>query len=964
MKRAFIFFSLVLGLYNSYGQNYASPGYLPPSPIAQAFKLYGDIPVSYSTGVPDISIPLYTIQAGEFSLPVILRYHLKSLRPSSCKTNVALGWTLDYGGMVSRTIYGRADYNSNIDLETYSADNYPLQTHVINNYCGTGSNEGLNRLAKKSNGPDTQYDIYNYNLNSGEGGTFIITGISNDITNFTQIGRTSVKIAYGSGGSYGSYDITNDKGVVYKFGYDNYHKSYNAEDYGAPSSWLLSQVAFPNNNILDFTYEDVSRFVKTNSQTLVTIYNDDKQKSWYLTDGPGVCSPEATPQYSITAPTYQVEYDEKNIKQIDFPNGKIVFSLSTDKKLITGLKVYNLGNVIKEYQFVLSSGLAMGDMKYLDKIVVKDKNASTVQEYNFQYTNPAYVYENATVDYWGYYNNGGNAYRGFENGEYAYTTYNPVSGDQQTYSWGIGGGQSKTASSECLINTLKKIIYPTKGEMEFEYEINQLSYTVWGDGPRIKKITTRDGNNNTTIKTYAYEIPADQYIPNKEDLCNRSYLMTLCGTPFDISSQFVRTTTRVYGSDISDRITASRLECHYDQVTETIGDNSIGGNNIGKNVYYFRHNKDLYSPGSFKYSFYEYRGWGNDVLVRKETYKKNETIPISVDSYDYEYHYSEQKYKNSIVTKITDYPDLYFDSSIPDPSDPDFLTYQYYCSIYYPGVSTDVYSYFNFEIVPGWTQLTEESHSEATPNGMITTSTRYEYNGAQPHFPSRIVTAKSDGTYSVVDKTYPYDYGSTEPYQTMTARNIITPGIEQKLSTQSGSSTTLLKATKTNYYNWGSNIIEPVTVQEGRGTSALSNLETRIQFDSYDDKGNVTAVSKANDIQKVYLWGYNKSYVVAEVIGATLSNILATPTLDMSVIENVNGTYTDAQVRTELNKIRSYLPSAQMITYTYNPLIGITSQTDINGRTTYYEYDAFGRLQLIKDKDGNVIKTFTYKYKQ
>lgn len=61
--------------------------------------------------------------------------------------------------------------------------------------------------------------------------------------------------------------------------------------------------------------------------------------------------------------------------------------------------------------------------------------------------------------------------------------------------------------------------------------------------------------------------------------------------------------------------------------------------------------------------------------------------------------------------------------------------------------------------------------------------------------------------------------------------------------------------------------------------------------------------------------------------------------------------------------IRLHPSSAQMISYTYDPLIGITSQTDTNNRITYYDYDAFGRLKTIKDQDGNIIKTLEYHYK-
>lgn len=64
------------------------------------------------------------------------------------------------------------------------------------------------------------------------------------------------------------------------------------------------------------------------------------------------------------------------------------------------------------------------------------------------------------------------------------------------------------------------------------------------------------------------------------------------------------------------------------------------------------------------------------------------------------------------------------------------------------------------------------------------------------------------------------------------------------------------------------------------------------------------------------------------------------------------------------DELRLYPTDAQMTTYTYEPLIGISAQCDASGKIQYYGYDSFGRLQLIKDQDGSIVKTFEYKYKQ
>jgi YD repeat-containing protein len=63
-----------------------------------------------------------------------------------------------------------------------------------------------------------------------------------------------------------------------------------------------------------------------------------------------------------------------------------------------------------------------------------------------------------------------------------------------------------------------------------------------------------------------------------------------------------------------------------------------------------------------------------------------------------------------------------------------------------------------------------------------------------------------------------------------------------------------------------------------------------------------------------------------------------------------------------IDELRLYPATAQMTTYTYSPLIGMTTVCDIDNKITYYSYDGFGRLKWIKDQDGNIIKTMQYHF--
>ncbi len=64
-----------------------------------------------------------------------------------------------------------------------------------------------------------------------------------------------------------------------------------------------------------------------------------------------------------------------------------------------------------------------------------------------------------------------------------------------------------------------------------------------------------------------------------------------------------------------------------------------------------------------------------------------------------------------------------------------------------------------------------------------------------------------------------------------------------------------------------------------------------------------------------------------------------------------------------IDELRLYPKGALMTTYTYLPLVGVTSKCDVADIITKYEYDDLGRLIRIRDYKNAILKSFTYQVK-
>jgi hypothetical protein len=66
----------------------------------------------------------------------------------------------------------------------------------------------------------------------------------------------------------------------------------------------------------------------------------------------------------------------------------------------------------------------------------------------------------------------------------------------------------------------------------------------------------------------------------------------------------------------------------------------------------------------------------------------------------------------------------------------------------------------------------------------------------------------------------------------------------------------------------------------------------------------------------------------------------------------------------DIDELRLYPEQAMMTTMTHTPHIGISSQSDVRNNITYFAYDGHNRLLRIRDDNQNILKQYSYAYKQ
>ncbi|CAD0000410.1 hypothetical protein FLAT13_00015 [Flavobacterium salmonis] len=265
---------------------------------------------------------------------------------------------------------------------------------------------------------------------------------------------------------------------------------------------------------------------------------------------------------------------------------------------------------------------------------------------------------------------------------------------------------------------------------------------------------------------------------------------------------------------------------------------------------------------------------------------------------------------------------------------------------------------------------TQVIKTEKTDDGKsIISETNYTYN-AKDLLAS---TSYNVDNSTITEKLkYPFEYTSDAVNQAMTAKNMI----GQPIETISLKDNVVRGATKTEYSN-SSGLYQPKTIYKAEfdtpvseaifNNSSTSFYKPVLNFDSYNAKGNLLQFKPANGMPTYYVWGYKEQYPIAKLENFTSSDASAIQSFITAAVDASNLDTSPAledALRAALASLRSAAPNAMATTYTYDPLIGVTSITDTKGYTVYYQYDNFNRLKQVVDSAGYIVSKNEYNYKQ
>jgi len=943
------------------------------SPDVTSFIAVNYQPVNEYSGRADISIPLYSINFDGLEIPITVSYNTGGVNINGASSRVGLNWSLNTGGLISKEIVGDDDsfssgsWNSETGKYVYSRFGFLRHLFPFENVYIDGS--GPVPVEIISEYRDTRPDLYFVSApdlttkfaHRADGSVFEITKTGSIIeTTFQGSIPLRSDLVF-------SAEITSSKGFVYAFDDREYNCVFPAEreletltDDLVTTRWPVDiseeqiKAHLYGPSVQDYwpgSYRETSPAIHISSiknpmtNKVVRFYYKDN----FVVDNNRRIERNFTLSQGAASLISQVNYEhdfsrEKLIHKIDFPEGVIDFYYEDRTDVVGGKRLHkieirnNYGNFVKgilfEQDYFITPDCSDPECLRLRLNAIKffDENNEPLPGYTFTYNQTALPKRYSLNQDWsGLYNgNHGLLLKNYVPKIYykanqGRNTYLPFPLPDEGYGLLVGTASLASDLQYATAGMLERLVYATGGYSVFQYELNSFNFLnreVSGGGLRISSQSIYDDNNALQRHvTYDYALDAG------------GTSGSILNVPRFVES-FITDRVKQYATskvEVTDGSFVGYSSCKLAEENNGYTLNRYTSPAEFPNIFPATHSYPPDSPPALQ--DLENRGLAPTVyqdmdikrgkLLSTSIYNNQGSLVKNIDN-EYAYQaYDELNLSQYVIYEST--PGQYGTLNL-------FGTYDY-------KVASESYL------------LTKSVVTEATPKGNIRTENNFAYYVNVPFVREQNFVDGAD----VVKESFAYpfdgDVASLPNISSLLSSNILVP-----IKTRKWRNDLLVNTSLTEYGSFG-NRIRPSAIFEAFGSNSLREVR---RFVDYSGTGNLLEYSIKNGKHYSVLWGYGNNYKIAEIVGATYSEVLgALGVQNADYLQEL----TNASLSQELDKLRSGLPNAQVYTYLHEPLTGVILITDPRGKSTSYEYDTFGRATIAKDQFGNITSRNTYKFK-
>lgn len=997
---------------------------IPTSPQAEAFKRYGEYQVNNFYGTPDISISLFEINHRGYTIPVELRYSPQPLKPGYNYDVFGHGWSLSISSCISRSIEYAPDESRAFKIETDKL-NYP-NTYSSCPSCLTDFNYAHDKFhAVLPDGSSFDFVIDKgagnneliYTVSEGRQVIISCSVSGSKIQSFAVTDENGVVYTFSTGdtpyqlgSTYNSYNVAwhltridlphSPEPIIFTYDYKiasryntafrdagillRHHHYYNQE--GTAGYVLRHRVqleehmSFPRYN---YNMSLLSAISYGNTQVRLTYQNGTNTNYNYVTK---------IQFYDHSSLMREIDLDMTNINMDCIssvvPLAKLNSVTIKNFESPDAPQVYTCTYRTPIYSFngtdhwgYLNSGNVSNDVANLNLYISFD-------------------------------------YDSYSGGYYMGTYTSKVNKSPQDFSpfdkikLSSSGSNNRQPLSPDDHGILTRLKYPTGGYTVFEFENHHFltSTDVNGDyihgrenrinatagGFRIRKITNYTSENAVAdIKTYRYgkmhngvHTGVGEPVLDPNILTYMNYdSHTPMFTMYPVKNMVLGLDE--YGQHFTNNHPVNPFNTQTMEWNEWYWECSFSATN-------FRSLLNGRPPVVYPEITVYYGDIGND-----NSYTPDNTTGKTVyryDALDYGYMTDEQvffesprDFDNALAyesqshryNKLKEKTDYLFDGQGFQPvrkennewaasasSSTDYILKNPFLMQFH-NINTTLNTFFTSKSNNIGTSVlsSRTMNSYSTTGDSITSYEYYGYNSRYQLVQKQETT--SDSKYTVTKFRYP-ETGSTGTtpaiIQTMVNKNMVAPVIEQTISV--GTSLNNLLVTEGQKMEFGTfspentSVIMPAELYELEIKPSGSGYALRTQVLSYTRHGNPQETVQ-DGVRTVYLWGYSYRYPVAVIRNATYQEVRTAlgSTTPEAIAARSEPLPADLGAINNLRHSNSLKNKSLITTYTYQPLVGMTSETDPSGRTISYEYDSFGRLTSIKDEDGNILKDYQYHHR-